>query len=222
MTSEVFDPVFYSINENKFLYEVLGEPPVVALRKMPSNVNVRAIEPILRRVYELEQLKEHEGIKWAGIEAVKAKIATYLQENEKWKQDHKRFRKAPRYPSMFSFDTKGRPHRGGVGSDSDRVRTYFDAQGNRVPFEIPLSGIEYEEWTAPGQASGGTESSPKSALRVDGENNRIECTICGHTESFKTESRSSYNAARARMSKHLRKATVKVDEHRELHTEEFA
>jgi hypothetical protein len=192
------------------------------MRKLPSNINPRAVEPILRRVYELEQLKEHEGLKWAGVEAVKEKIVTYLRENEKWKQDHKRFRKAPRFPSMYSFDSKGRAHRGGVGSDSDRVRTYFDAAGNRIPFEIPLSGIEYEEWTAPGLATGGTESSPKSALKVDQANNRIECSICGHTESFKSESRASYNAARARMSKHLRKATEKVDEHRELHTEEFS
>ena len=87
-----------------------------------------------------------------------------------------------------------------------------------MPFEIPLSGEVYEEWSGPGF----TESSPKSALVVNSTENRIECSLCGHTESFKPESRSSYNAARARMSKHLRKATVKIDEHRELHLEEFS
>ena len=220
--SEMFDPVLYSINENRFLLTALGKPPVVALRDLPSNVNVKAVEPLLRRVYELEQLKEHEGLKWAGVDAVKEKIIAYLRENEKWKSDHKRFRRAPRFPSMFSFDSKGRAHRGGVGSDSDRVRTYFDEQGNRIPFEIPLSGEVYEEWTAPGAAQGGTEGAPSGKLKVDSANNRIECTLCGHTESFKGESRSSYNAARARISKHLRKATTLVDEHRELHTEEFA
>lgn len=216
--SETFDPVLYSISENRFFLEHLGKPPVVALKEVPREVNVKAIEPLLRRVFELEQLKEHEGQDWAGLEAIKAKIVDYLRENAKWKSDNKRFRKAPRFPTMYSFDSKGRAHRGGVGSDSGRVRTYFDASGNRVPFEIPLSGEVFEEWAGPVA----TESPKASGLVVNDKENRIECSLCGHTESFKGESRASYNAARARMSKHLRKATDKADEHRLLHTEEFA
>lgn len=216
--SETFDPVLYSINENKFFLEALGKPPVVALREMPTNLNARAVEPLLRKVYELEQLREHEGVQWVGVEALKEKIEAYLRENAKWKADALRFKRAPRWPSMFSFDTKGRAHRGGVGSDSGRVRTYFNDVGERVPFEIPFSGEINDEWGGPV----GTEVAPKSLLKVNNDLNRIECGICGHTESFKAESRTSYNAARARISKHLRKATTNVDEHRELHVQEFA
>lgn len=212
-----FDPVEFSIAENNFLLSSLGMNPVAALSQMPPSVNRRAVEPVLRKVYDFEALKKHDGSGWCGVEALKEKIVSYLRENAKWKADAARSKRAPRYPSMYSFDGKGRAHRGGIGSDSGRVRTYFDQRGNRVPFEIPYVGEEHDLWAPPGF----TEQSTSPGLRVDNDQNRIECLNCGHTESFKAESRSSYNAARARMSKHLRKASTKVDEHRETYANEF-
>jgi hypothetical protein len=222
---QTFDPVLYSIKENEFLLENLGKPTVVALRLIvdPKQVNPNAIRPLLERVAELEQLKVHEGLNWVGIDAMKKSIQSYLRENQKWASDHKRNKKAPRYPSLYSFDSKGRGRRGGPGSDSDRVRTYFGPAGERIPFEIQLIPENVMEWAAPGF----TEQSTEKYLKVDTEAHRIECLvpvgegICGHTESYKADSRSSYNAARARMSKHLRKATENTDDHRELHTNEF-
>jgi hypothetical protein len=78
-------------------------------------------------------------------------------------------------------------------------------------------------WVAPTMAEENTDP----LLYVDPDAHRIECKvpvdggICGHTEAYKPGSRSSYNAARARISKHLRKATANADAHRELHTNEF-
>jgi hypothetical protein len=223
---EVFSPVDYSIQENIFLLENLGKPTIVALQSVPKGVNPRAVRPVFDRVNELDQLEAHQGTKWAGVDAVKEKISAYLRENAKWKADATRFRGARseqikrRFPSLYAWDSRGRGHRGGIGSDQGRVRTYFDAAGKRVPFDLPLTGEVEDNWVPPG-----AEVAPTTergvGLTVDSEKNRIEC-FCGHTEGFKADSRASYNAARARMSKHLRKATDRVDDHKEVHLAEFS
>lgn len=218
-----FDPVLFSKEENRFLHGVLGQPPVVVMKAIPEGVNPAAIYPIIQRVYELEQLKNYDGTNWCGVEPLKRTIEAYLREDDKWARDAARNKRAPRFPSLYSYDSKGRPHRGGPGSDSGRVRTYFGPAGERIPFEVVLQPEETVEWSAPGF----TEVPVEKDLKVDSETNRIECRVpvgsgvCGHTESYKAESRSSYNAARARMSKHLRKATENVERHREVHTNEF-
>jgi hypothetical protein len=223
---QAFDPVLFSDAENRFLLAHLGEPSIVALRApMEQGCNRAALKPILERVNELQELKKHDGQEWIGIDAMKASINAWLRENAKWASDHRRSgRRAPRYPSLYSYDARKRPHRGGPGSDSDRVRTYFGPAGERIPFAVTLIPENVLEWQAPGF----TEAPQKGSLiKVDGTVNRIECLvpigdgICGHTESYKAESRQSYQIARARMSKHLRKATENVDGHREAHTNEF-
>lgn len=209
----IFDPVKYSNEENQFILSNLGKPPVVALRALPALVNRAAVKPVLDRLYELSELEKHAGMTWAGVDAVSTAISTWLEQSEKWAVDKRRNR--PRFPSMFSFDQKGRAHRYGPGSDSGQVRTYFGKDGQRVKFAVELvpEGIgEYiPEWQA---------DLPKDGLTVNTELNRVEC-FCGHTERFNPESRGSFNSARARMSKHLRGATDEVDRHREIHTNEF-
>ena len=67
----------------------------------------------------------------------------------------------------------------------------------------------------------GTDNpAPTSGLVVNGEARRLEC-FCGHTEHYKDDSRASFNAARARMARHLIKAPDEVERHREIHTLEF-
>jgi hypothetical protein len=212
---QVFDPTIYSIPECQFLIDNLGKEPVVALRSIPPNVNEKAIRPIMQRVHELQRLQDIEGIAWTGVEPLKAAAATYVRENAKWKREAARNRRAPRYPSLYTFDAKGRGHKGGPGSDCHTVKSYFDETGARRRFEVFLFPEMAEEWVAPA-----FEAPSDKRLTVDGEKNRIEC-FCGHTESFKPESRSSYSAARARISKHLRTAKDNVEDHREIHTLEF-
>lgn len=237
---ELFDPVKYSLQENAFLLKHLGEPPVVALESIrsvpmpypaqkeknpvlyPDGVIPAAVRPIIERVYELQELEKHKGESWVGVEALKGKIRDYLRESEKWSSDKRRGR--VRFPSMASYDAKGRPHMGAVGSDSGFVKTYFDANGNRIPFAIELqpSGLAdwHPEWSQEGKVDE-TLVDKRLQIFVDADNRRMECKICGHTESYKPESRASYNAARARISKHLRTADLEVSLHRELHTNEF-
>lgn len=211
----VFDPVQYSIQENEFLREFVGVPPTVALKALPRNVNIRAVKPVLDRVYELMEDEKHTGTEWCGVNALRAAIQMYLEKQDRWVSDKRKG--APRYPTMHSYDGKRRPHWQGPGSDSGQVRTWINPQGERVPFAVefqPVGGVEWQpEWAEADKLRNGIE--------VDEAKQRIECLICGHTESFKEGSRSSYNAARGRISKHLRNAKVKEDEHKEAHTLEF-
>lgn len=237
-----FNPVNFSNQENEWLLKHLGEPPVIAMKDIhpelnpkahpkdsnpyiyPDGVVPAAVRPVIEGVYELMELEKAEGLQWAGIEAIKNAIRVWLRENAKWSKDAKFKRGAPRFPSLYSFDGKGRPHIAGPGSDSGVVKTYFGPAGERIPFEIELMPEYKGEWAAPTTVS---EQSSSAELFIDATTNRIECRvktpdgICGHTESYKPGSRASFNAARARMSKHLRKATVEVEAHRELHTNEF-
>jgi hypothetical protein len=215
---QTFDPVKYSEAENDFLLENIGKPVVVAMREVRPPVNPNAVKPIIARIAELEQLKQHEGVNWTGVEAIKASIKAWKRENAKWALDARRNRKAPRWPSRYSFDGKGRPHLGGPGSDSHQIKTYFGPAGERIPFEVDLMPDNVAPWTAPGFTEQFT--SGKAGLTEDPDKNRIEC-FCGHTESYRAESRASHSAARARMSKHLRKADSEKEKHLELYSLEF-
>lgn len=241
-----FNPVNYSIQENKFLFEHVGEPSVVALKAIvpqklpnahpkdknpvwyPDGVVPAAVKPVLDGVYELQELAKHEGLEWVGVEAIKEAILVYLAQAEKWSEQRGR-RGAPRFPSMSVYDGKNRPHYMGSGSDSGFVSTYFDAKGNRLPFILHLVPDNHAQWVpdwatpeqAVATANPALKVDPRAGILVNNASNRIECLVCGHTESFKPESRSSFNAARARTSKHLRSSRDEVSLHREVHANEF-
>lgn len=238
-TNELFfDPVKLSLEENAWLLEHLGEPWVVAGRTIqperlsnpsprdknpinyPNGVNPNAVRPIVDRVYSLIELEKHEGNKWAGVEALKVSINSYLTQAQRWKQDKRKG--APRFPSLSSYDTKGRPHLNGPGSDSGQVRTYFDSDGQRQHFRIEYVPSGQGTWVAEWAEKVAEVDQPVTGLRTNKELRRIEC-FCGHTEQFNPDSRASYNAARARISKHLRSDKVPeyVEQHRQLHTDEF-
>lgn len=213
---DIFEPVKYSTAENKFLLENVGKPPVVAFNQaMPEGVNPRAVRPVLQEVYDREQLKTHDNVGWVGVEALKECIKTYLELDAKWESDFLRSKgRIPRFPSMYSRDGKGRYMLAGPGSDSDYPRTY-EVDGRRKPLSLPFDG-DQTDW----EFVAGAKMAPKELI-LDEFRNRWECPICAHTESYKAESVSSKNAARARMSTHLKKATVEEQLHRELYTNEF-
>lgn len=225
-TDNTFDPVLFSLEENAFLLEHIGEPPVVAMRSAGKGVNPNAVMPALTRVYELTELERHRGEVWCGVGAIKASIATYLEQAAKWAEDKRRG--APRFPSMHTFDGRGKPHWAGVGSDSGQIRTYFTPEGRRVPFAVDLIPSDAPTWKpewlpTPAAPNASPDEQPINGLAVNTELHRIECLVpaCGHTESFNPDSRASFSAARGRMSKHLRTATQRPDDHREIHTNEF-
>ena len=222
--TDTFDPVQYSWEENEFLLQHVGEPPVVALKARPANVIQAAVKPVLDRIYELIELEKHNAVTWVGIERVKEAIQTYLVQSRKWASDKRTG--APRFPSMYAYDSRNKPHRGGVGSDSGQVHTYFDAKGQRQPFAVPLIVDDIAAWKPDWDTTevhGTDNPDPVYGLKNDAENQRLECMICGSTESYSAESQISFNAARARMGKHLitAKDPLLSTAHRELHTREF-
>lgn len=216
----IFDPVLYSHQENEFLAAHVGEPAIVAFKDpLPKGVNPKAVRPLIERVFELQQLEQHDGTPWAGVQAIRDAIKVYQEQTEKWAKDRRRGR--PRFPSLYVFDQKGRGRRGGPGSDSSRVKTYFNSNGERVPFAIYLVGQEEEAWAPEWHQA--DLPTPSSSLKVDDANRRVECLVCGHTESFNPESRGSQNAAMGRMKRHLAKDVRAefADKHREVLSQEF-
>lgn len=233
----VFDPVKLSIEENKFLLRHLGEPWTIAARDIhpvplvaphrkdrnpvhyPDGVTPAAVRPVIDRVYELQELQKNHDESWVGIDAVKAACQTYIDQSLQWEKDKRRG--APRFPSMHSFDSKGRPFKGGPGSDTGQVQTYLTSTGERKPLAIELIPTDSDRWSAPWVKSSEAGTGDLSdGLTVNEDNGTVEC-FCGHNEKFKKDVRSSYNSARARMSKHLRSAKEEVFRHREVHTANF-
>lgn len=236
---DIFDPVKLSIPENEFVIRHAGEPWVVAGKDIhpvplvnphrkdtfpyhyPDGVTPAAVRPVIERIYELIELETHKGEKWMGVDTIKAAALAYIQQSRIW-ESNKGKRGNVRFPSMWTFTSKGRPSWSAPGSDSGQVRSYFDSKGNRVPFAVPFipeDAAWKPEWME--AVAKADQPAASDGLKVDETLNRVECLVCGHTESFKSESRSSFNAARARMSKHLRSSTVDPDRHREVHSLEF-
>jgi len=212
-----FNPVKYSREENAFLLENAGKPPVVALRgPVPEGVNPRAVRPVLQEIYDRDELQRAEGVEWRGVDAVKDAITTWLREDRAWEDAWLKTRgRRPRWPSLYVRDAKGKYHMGAPGSDSV-VSHWIDERGDRHPFELPLDIIEDDV-----QETFVIRAAPK-ALIENPDVCRIECPICQHTESYKSNSRISVNAARRRMHKHLLRTDVdEVDLHRELAANEF-
>lgn len=208
---EVFDPVTFSLEENRFLLTALGKPPLTAMDGAPITVNPKAVEPVIDAVYQFSQAEAHSGLKWCGIEAIKASIETYLEQAEQWRTDRRRG--APRWPSLHTFDSRGRGYKGAVGSDSGTVRSYFTPDGQRKRFAVEFQPVEAPAWTPAWTKA--DEPSKSDGIFVDETNKRVECLVCGHTESFKLESRASLTAAKGRIAKHLRNAKEEPERHRE-------
>lgn len=206
---ETFDPVKYSLEENQFFLKHLGESPVSALKEtLPKGVNPVTVQEVLGKVYELDELQKHRGTAWVGHSAIKGSIERYLHESEKWRQLSKRG--SPRFPTMSSWDGKGRPHRGAVSSDASQVTTYLDDDGNRKPLAVRLQddGPGYETpWAQ-------KEAPLPEALIEDTEKGMLQCPVDGWATNYNPDSRASENLARARMSKHCK--TSKDDRVREF------
>lgn len=208
---EMFDPVRFSIEENDFLLSHLGEPPITAFKSVPSAVNARAVEPVIDQVYQMIQAEKHSGDAWCGVESVKTAIRAYLDQANQWLRDRKRG--APRFPSMYTFDSRGRATKGAVGSDSGTVKSFFTDDGVRKPFAINLFPKETLAWQP--NWSKADQPKPEDGVAIDDTLNRVECLVCHHTESFKPESKASLAAAKGRIRKHLRTATDEPERHRE-------
>lgn len=223
--AHVFEPAFFSNQELSFLMEHLEKPSIAALhRDVPKGVNPTAIKSLLDRLYSLAELEKHEGVRWAGYEAVRGSIVRFMEWTERCRNIHKRG--GPRFAGQFAWDSTGQPHKYAVGADSaEAVRTEILADGSRQAFAVTLTDavaeqagyLELMPWV---DSREGAVKQFKDKLVVDDSRKRgtITCPICGEVETFDTKVRSSFNVARARMAKHLKQATVEVARHRMLYT----
>lgn len=208
---DIFDPVSYSIAENRFFLKHIGESPVAVMQSpLPKGVCADAVEEVLGKVYELDELQKHRGTSWVGHAPITSSIELYLREWDRWAADAKRG--APRFPTLHAWDGKGRPHRGAVGSDSSRVTTYMDADGKRQPFRVELHDIGTPQDFKPSWVK--EEEPLPDALVEDAEKGVLQCPVDGWATNYNPDSRSAYNMAKARMSRHCK--TSKDDRVREF------
>lgn len=159
-------------------------------------------------------------------------------------------RRAANFPSGHLWDD-GVAAYYGIGADAGRLLSMIDDDGNRVPLWIDLrrpvgaggiSGLagvlpwlkaKQEVVEAAREKADAVETKTKApdrpALQIKsfgkrGENQSIECPICGHTETFKTGSAISKQSAMGRMARHLKTArgnNVDRKRHLEVHTRTF-
>lgn len=252
-TNAVFIGSTYSNAELEFLLEHLGESPEVAIPEdvdLPVGVNIKAVEPFLDRTFRLsllekalrEQYADPELVVWCGFD----KLREICQATLDWNatvQDLKRrtagsdgpIRRAAGAPSLHMWDPDTDiPYLGGVGADSDIVRTAIDGN-QRIPLYVMLreSGLgairelrgvasllkskktKEKEAGAVVMARKTLEASTPSALEYDhGETTSVvRCPICGHTEVFETTKPSTKRQAETRMRRHVTGAKIKKDQH---------
>jgi hypothetical protein len=217
-----FDPVLFSDAENTFLFQHVGHAPAVAFAEgLPPGVNRAAVKPMLEMFYDLQQLEEVRGQVWAGADAVKATIETYKQEQARAREIRRRG--GPGNPSMYAWDSFGKPHRGGVGSDAGRVHTYIDGNGERHRFALelkPMGDGSYGDFTAPWIKKASPKDIP-TALIEDETAGFVQCPVCKHTETYEQGSSSGKRMARVRMSNHMKAVKRDIDLHRAVRTNVF-
>ena len=211
-----FDPTKYNVPENQFFLEHLGESPIVALDDpLPKGVNPVVVKKVLGTVYEYEELKKHKDTWWIGIEAIKTAIKTYLREDARWREMAQRG--LPRYPSRYTWDAKGRPHRGGTGSDS-KLAHWIDDEGKRHKLAIdlvhPTVAAFQPKWVKP-------DTPLPEDFIDDPKKGKLECPLCGWVTQYNPDSRSTYNVARARAAAHCKQARKEAELHREFGTVVF-
>lgn len=221
IANDTFDPVLLSCEEAQFVLDHAGKAPAVVARvALPAGVNPKAVMPVIEQVYALEEIQKHDKEAWIGVDAVKERCRVYLEQHKSWadlEARHKGNANWPTFPTMAGWDARGKPSPGATGSDSGRVRTYFDANGDRKPFALPLHGTDGPAFQVPW-----LKSVPLfDKLITDDMKGFVRCPICDHTEKYNPDAASDRNAASARMARHLTSAKEQIEGHRELHTKVY-
>lgn len=238
----------YSNEELAYLIDHFGESPEVAVpadEELPPGVNPAAITPILDQTFRLELLqvaaRERMGDDtlqlWCGFDKLREVCQLMLDWNATVQDLKKRtrdadgpIRRAAGAPSLHMWDPDTDiPYLGGVGADSDFVRTALDGN-QRVPLYVMLretglgaikemSGVAALLRNKKGKAKA---TAPKNiladtpnALEYDhgSTTSVVRCPICGHTEVFETSKPSTKRKAETAMRKHLETTKVKKEQH---------
>lgn len=233
---DTFEPALLSLPELHFLLEHIGEPAHVALynldpEKTQGIIKTR-IEVVLNRIYELKELQQHRDVEWAGVDAITDSVERYLDWHKRVQEMKRRgFKRGE--PSMFHWDEMGEPYKFAIGADScELVRTEILDDGSRKPFGVKLTMTpsqmmatdlsDVAPWINRGKQA--LRKTPDKLIDEVGKDKRhgsIRCSICDKAEEFDGANRQSRNNARARMGKHLKRATTEIHRHRLLYRSEF-
>jgi hypothetical protein len=220
IVNDTFDPARFSLEDNQFLIDHLGEPLEVATANgVPPGVTPVAGLQALDDLYRYGRRCEQTGEPFVGFDAIKEACRVFLREHAKMMADHKRG-VAPKFPARYEWDSFGQPHLGGVGADTGRVRSYFDEQGQRRYFAIQLVARETvrPKWL---ERKTTKTAADYRELIEDAEHGTITCPICKFTQNYEPGSRSRRAMARTRLGKHLKTAKKEPDLHRQLYTYVF-
>ncbi len=218
-----FYPAKLSDAEIEFLLDHLEDPPAVALQgELPLGVNAFAIEAVLIPMHELEQLRLHRNMNWAGYASVRDVLVRY----QAWEQLSRESRAlgGPRHPSMHSWDSSGQMTKATPGTDSsDIVRSEILDDGTRRPLWI-------EDLRRPVRKAGGPRLPWLQRDKAPSEDNILHddvkglltCSVCDHTITYNTaRGRSAITMARGQMARHLKSTKKEPGRHRTLYRKEF-
>lgn len=204
---DFFEPQLYNADELAFFMSHLGESVEVACYKgLPSRVSPGAVSDVLGRVHRLSELSKVHGdsVSWPGLDAIRQCIVDDLS----WRETCARVRQksGPKHPSLYHWNTSGEGIQGATGADGGTVRTRILPGGERKRLGIRLTAVDPTIDMDTSYVADFAEPAPASedVLLHDEEKRRFECPICAHTEVYKAQNPRSLNAARARMSKHLK------------------
>lgn len=218
-----FYPARLSDQELDFLLEHMEEPPAVVLQgELPLGVNPTSIEHVLVPMYELEQLRSHRGINWAGFAQVRDVIVRY-QEWQKFSKDI-HAQGGPRHPSMYAYDSDGQITKGAPGTDpGEIVKTEILEDGTRRP--LFLADLRRPEQGRKGPHFPWVKQrdlSVTDAVEHDAKKGILTCSICQHVVSYTaSKGRVAMNLARGHMARHLKGSRKEPTRHRALYRREF-
>lgn len=218
--TDTFEPADFSIEELKFILGDdktpghLRESPTVALHGgVPKGVNPVAIQTLLSRLRELDELSAARNVAWVGYEPIEDSISRFIAYQEKC-MEAQSFGE-PRHPSQMTWDSTGAMSKGGIGSDaSEKVRTELQPDGTRIPFTVKLIDGKRRSkvWGQP-KVTNTTND------RITHENGVLACTICDKPiTSYDPSTATSRikNKVRSEARKHCMNAKTEISRHRAI------
>lgn len=235
----------YSNQECEFLIEHLGKPSELALQdedSLPDGMNPAAVKPILDLTYRLQLVEDAakesgvEGLKtWCGFDALKEVLEGTLRWRVTTQELKKRtrgateeVRRAAGAPSLCLWDPDTDiPYMGGVGADTEIVRTMLDGNKRIALFaELKSTGVgALRSLTSVagflrGEADSGkrTEQMEDNSLTYtrNGSFGAVACPICHFSDTYTLASPSAKRESEGKVIAHLKSARIKKEAHRIL------
>ncbi len=219
-----FEPALYNREELTFFVKHMGESPMVACHKgLPRNVSRSAVEDVLGRIYQHEEMATAHEVPWCGREKVNECIFTYTEWMDFCTEQTKLG--APKHLSLYDWNADGQGIRGATGSDGGTVRTKIDKDGNRQRLAVKL-GDRIGDITGDVQSTYvpafAKQTVAPTKILEDTDRHQFECPVCQHTEQYKRQNQASRRMSWARMATHCKSSKEESGRHTKLWNAEFS